>query len=133
MLTERQRLDYIMGGIDTCPQCGGCDTSGSDWDYDGDIVWQNRTCMDCDCAHTITWSLSDVQTQPGANVALEPNSATARELRTALERLLTVFDELGAQGEMGWETRAEVRDARSALGKGFVPPLTPSSENETIG
>jgi len=130
MLTERQRLDYIMGGLDCCPQCGGWATSGSDWDCDGDVVWQNRTCIDCECAHTVMWSLSDVQTQPDGNDAREPNSATARELRTALDNLLTVFDALAAEGEMGWETREEIINARATLGKGSVPPLTPGRANQ---
>jgi len=126
MLTEKQRLDHIMGGNETCPACGSTQIDGGPFECCVTSAWQTVSCLECEYEWVDTYSLNDVQTVP----TTEPDIATVRELRTALDGALTIFDELWAATD-GWEERPEVIGARAALAKGF-PDLTPDPENETI-
>jgi len=78
-------------------------------------------CLDCDAEWVDTYTLSDVQTLNREwNGGMEPEMASASELRQSLSRLLEVFDQLYAEGD-DWENDERVKRARGILAKGFSP------------
>lgn len=127
MLTEEERLSYIMGHYAHCPVCGDDDLDGGFIEIDGDIAWQKVNCLKCDAKWIDTYSLSDVQTRTDDGEEIEPDSANARELRDALDKLLTIFDSQAALG-IDWEAESYVKLARATLAKGF-----PSETSEGEG
>jgi hypothetical protein len=120
MLNEEQRLKYIMGQGGSCPKCGNEDLEGGPVDIDGDIAFQRVHCLNAECDYVWidTYCLCDIQTRDDE----EPDLATARELRTALDNLLSVFDSMAVQGDDGFEQEPAVIEARATLSKGFGQP-----------
>ncbi len=119
MLTEKQRLDYVMSKWSHCPKCGSEQIQGDSIEIDGNIAWQRVGCLDCDAEWIDTYTLSDVQTLNRKwDGGMEPEMASASELRRSLSCLLEVFDQLYAEGE-DWEDDERVQQARRILAKGF--------------
>jgi len=122
MLTEKQRLDYVMGKWAHCPKCGCEQIQGDSIEIAGNIAWQTVGCLDCDAEWIDTYTLSDVQTLNRKwDGGMEPEMASAGELRQSLSDLLTIFDSLAAHGDESYESEEEVIAARAALAKGFDP------------
>lgn len=119
MLTEEQRLGYVMGKWAHCPKCGSEQIQGDSIEIDGNSAWQKVGCLDCDAEWIDTYTLSDVQTLNRKwDGGMEPEMASAGELRQSLSRLLEFFDERYAEGE-DWEDDERVQQARGILAKGF--------------
>ena len=121
MLTDEQRLHYVVGKWSHCPKCGSEQIQGDSIEIDGNSTWQRVGCLDCDAEWVDTYTLSDVQTLNREwDGGMEPEMASAGELRQAFSRLLEVFDQLYAEGE-DWEDDERVKQARGVLAKGFDP------------
>jgi hypothetical protein len=120
MLTAKQRLEYIFAEGSACPHCGSTDIVGDSWEHTVGRVWQKVSCQECEQEWVDTYTLSDVGTvirEPDQET--EPDMATARELRDALDKLLNIFDEEAAAGRDDWEDDERVKGARQTLGKGL--------------
>jgi len=46
-LTQDDVKDYVRGKYNKCPFCDSQDIEGHSWDYNGDWVSQEVTCIEC--------------------------------------------------------------------------------------
>lgn len=60
-LTEEQRANYLTDGGNRCPHCDSGDLNGGPVEIDGNIAWQEVTCIDCDEAWIDLYKLFNVQ------------------------------------------------------------------------
>jgi transposase-like protein len=60
MLTEEQRIKYLIDRKDRCPYCGSSDLDGGDFRYEESTIMQRINCTDCKKSWQDVYKLADI-------------------------------------------------------------------------
>ena len=60
ILTDEQRIAYVLNGGSSCPLCGDETIDGTSVQIDNGTAWQNVSCNECNAEWQDIYSLTDV-------------------------------------------------------------------------